>query len=533
MKKWYGLLIIILILSLLLFPACAAPSSPATKAAPSTPATATTAKPQYGGVLKIIARLSMSQLGAPAEGSTSYQCYASPAMQDLIRQDRNWHPLTTKSTLIESFDVAPDGKTMTLRLRQGVKFHDGTACNAEAVKYNMQNYAPNKVVPSQLKNITAYNVIDDYTLKLNFNEFDPYFLSILARGATGIMASPAALKVTSTPENIAKDHMVGTGAFKFVSWQRENYIKYEKWAGYWEQGKPYLDAIEFNQVIDPVTSLISFKKGEAQVIVGITPKEANDLKAAGYQIVISDTMPPIACLTPDGGNPNSPWANKKAREAMEYAIDKKAIADGFGVGYYTAVNQFAAPGDERNVAALAGRSYDPAKARQLMTEAGYPNGFKTRLIGQTSYDRDLMVAIQTYLNAVGINTELDIADANRFSTFYREGWENGIMMQPQIGMNLSGMRMYLGAIGNSTLTYKSSYRPAGWVDKVNQAIAIVDDSKRLVQEKELVKMLSDEAIAIPLYSSCFLVAQDKSVQGLDWGWCHNYVYEPQNAWLSK
>lgn len=263
MKKLYFMLILILFLSLLL-PACAAPSSTTTKPAASKPGalvTPTATKPQYGGLLKIIVRVTIGTLGSPSEGSTVYYpMSAAPAMQNLLLNDKDGNAITSNSTLAESYNISPDGKIITLHLRKGVKFQDGEPFNAEAVKYNLQNYAPNKVIPDLLKNVSSYDVIDEYTLRITLKVFDPSFLSSLAKGNTGIMASPAALKITSTPENMAKDHMIGTGAFKFTNWQRDVSAKYEKWTGYWEQGKPYLDGIEYNQVVDPVTSLVSLRK---------------------------------------------------------------------------------------------------------------------------------------------------------------------------------------------------------------------------------------------------------------------------------
>jgi len=535
MKKWFGLVVLILVLGLLL-PACgkASPTPSPTAPKPAAPTTPAAAKPQSGGLLKIIVRVTIGTLGSPSEGTAVYYpMSAAPAMQNLLLNDKDGNAITTGSTLAESFLMSPDGKTITLRLRKGVKFHDGTAFNAEAAKYNLQNFTTNNVVPDYMKNVSSYEVVDEYTLRMVLKTFEPTFMSSLAKGSVGIMASPTALKITSTTESMAKDHMVGTGPFKFVSWQRDVSARYEKWSGYWEQGKPYLDVIEFNQVVDPVTSLISFRKGEAQVLVGITPKEARELEAMGFQIAPSISLTPISCLTPDGANPESPFADKRVRQAVEYAIDKKAIATSLGQGYYNAVTQYATPQDARYVPGLQGRNYDPAKAKQLLAEAGYPNGFKTKLIAQTNWDRDFLQAIQTYLKQAGMDAELDMADVARYRTFYSNGWKNGLMVHPSAAMPLSGMRMYFGPIGNNSLTYLSAYRPPGWLDKVEAAMAQVDAGKRLEQERELVKIMYDEVMGIPISSSAFLAAQDKSVRDLDWGVGSNYIFKPQNGWLSK
>jgi peptide/nickel transport system substrate-binding protein len=541
MKKIFYFLTFVITIASLVLGGCSKEESPTSKppvtssaqaSAPSSSAAA--AKPQSGGDIKIIVRVTIGTLGSPNEGTAVYYpMSAAPAMQNLLLNDKDGNPITSQSTLAESFDISADGITVTLHLRKGVKFQDGTAFNAEAVKYNLENFAPGKVVPDYLKNVASYTIVDENTLRVVLKKFDPSFLSSLGKGNAGIIASPAALKIASTPEKAAKDHMVGTGAFKFVSWQRDVSVKYEKWNQYWEPGKPYLNSIEIDQVVDPVTSLVSFQKGDAQVLVGITPKEARSLESQGFQIFPSVSLIPISCLTPDGANPDSPFADKRVRQAVEYALDKKAIAQSMGQGYYQGVTQYAAPTDARYVQGLEPRNFDPAKAKQLLADAGYSNGFKTKLIAQDTWDRDFLQAIQNYLKQVGIDADLDVADVARYRSYYTNGWKNGLMVHPSAAMPLSGMYMYFGPIGNNSLTYLSAWRPPGWLDKVQAAMNQVDSTKRLVQERELVKIIYEESMGIPIATSAFLEAQDKKVHELDWGVGSNYIFKPQNGWLSK
>jgi peptide/nickel transport system substrate-binding protein len=539
MKKWIASAILLLVLSLVIT-ACGQSStpnsSPPQKSGTTAPTVSTpaAAQPQSGGTLKIIVRVTMGQLGSPAEGSaTYYPMTAGPAMENLFRLDRDWNAITTNWSLVESFDTSSDGKTITLHLRKGVKFQDGTPFNSEAAKYNLSNYAPSKVPPEFLKNVASYETPDENTLKITLKSFDAYFLTNVGRGNAGIMDSVTALKNPSSPSTLAKDHLVGTGPFKFVSWQGDTYAKYQKAESYWAKGMPYLDAIEFSQVVDPSTSMMSFKNGEAQVLVGITPREANELETAGFQIVISDTMPPVAVMTPDAGNADSPWANIKVRQAAEYAIDKKTLANGLGGKYYTPINQFSISQKYFSTPNPQNRTYDPAKARQLLAEAGYPNGFKTTLFVQISTSKDLAGALQDNLKAVGIDAQIDSVEATRWTSFYKDGWKNGLVLHPSMGVNLQGMKNYFGTIGSGSLTYPSALRPSGYTEKLDAALSQPDAAKRAVQEDELVKIMSDNAMTIPLYISTFLAAQSKNVHDLDWGVGGNYSFTPHKAWLSK
>ena len=446
MKKLLVTLVgICLVVSLLLM-ACGNPAASTTSPSQTTNAAATkpvatvdTSDPQqpqetdptssadtskYGGILKVIIRNPQSIIGTPSEGAGGApHRMVEWAYDFLLRYDENYN---YAPRMADSWEIAPDGKSITFHLHPGIKFHDGLPFNAEAVKANLEIYAPNGVRPPALKKITSYDIIDEYTIRLNLSDFDSSLLIELGDGA-GFMCSPAALAKETTPENMAKDHLVGTGPFILSSFEKNQRIVYTKNPDYYQEGKPYLDGAEVLMIQDPVTSIMSFKKGEAQVIFGITPPEATDLAASGFDVVTSD-IKPIVVLLPDGKNANSPWADMRVREALEYAIDKPALAASIGEGYYEAVTQFATTGSAFFNPEAVTREYNPQKARELLAEAGHPNGFKTKIYCGTSYDRDILVAIQTYLQEVGIQAELDLGDPAQVTDWQNNGWNNGIFV---------------------------------------------------------------------------------------------------------
>lgn len=107
-------------------------------------------------------------------------------------------------------------------------------------------------------------------------------------------------------------------------------------------------------------------------------------------------------LVPDSVNAESPWSNIKVRQAAEYAIDKDALTKALGFGFAQTAYQLATPTSAAYISGLSGRKYDMAKAKQILSEAGYPNGFKTRIIASTTDNRDIVVAMQSYLGKIGI-----------------------------------------------------------------------------------------------------------------------------------
>ena len=538
MKKGLVIFFAVIIVSSLIFSSCGtttpAPTTPAapmpapTTPAPTTPAGTQAATPQYGGTLVIVCDESIDALGYPAEAQPKGMLYyknALPVMETLLKADNQENVLPG---LAESWDISPDGKTITLHLRKNVKFHDGTDFNAEAVKYNLEawdvTYAP------YLTNVTSINVLDDYTVQLILKKFDSHLLLRFATGSVGMIASPAAMKKPTTPETMAQDHMVGTGPFKFVSWKRQDYVKFVKNPDYWQPGKPYLDAIEFRFVVDYMTRQLSFKAGEAHYTGALYPVDAHKLESEGYRIEPSE-LTFVWYFIPDGANPDSPFADLRVREAVEYAIDRVTIAQGIGEGYMAAAYQFAQPNAPYYDTGLKERVYNPDKARELLAAAGYPNGFDTKIITDVRVKMDLVTAVRTYLKEVGINCDLDVADVPRMMSLTRTGWQNAILWQGYpTGSTQIGLTGALASKG----TMVSMYRPEGWQDEWDAMIAEPDNNKRLALWKEKNKEEAEAVLAIPLIYDHRIYAAQPKVHDLGWAYGQNALWwDPANAWLSK
>jgi len=490
-------------------------------------------QPQYGGVFTWNHNGGIPKIGAPSDdlGFSVANRNSFPALETLLKTDENEN---IQPGLAESWNVSPDGKAITFRLRKGIKFQDGTNFNAEAVKYNLEAVAKANIRGSIIlvNKVSSYDVVDEYTLRMNLKEFDSTLLLRLAQSAAGLgmIASPTAMKKEATAETMAKLHCVGTGPFVFDSWKRDSFVRYKKWDGYWQKGKPYLDEIKIQSIADLTVSIMSFKSGEAQAVENIDPVDAKQLEKEGYEIY-QPSLYFLHSILPDGKNPNSPFAKKSVRLALDYAIDKRTMSKGVGMGYYEPLCQLAASKNAWYNPALPFREYDPKKAKQLLAEAGYPNGFKTKLISDVMARRDTLVAVQTYLKEVGIETELEILEFGAAFAKSRQGWE-GIYFPgfPHVG-TLVGIVERWGAPND----YISFYRPPGWQEKWNALLAQQDEKKLMLQLKELLKILYDEAAGIPYQGDAPLLARHRGkVHGFDLHANHMVsYYEPQNIWLSK
>jgi ABC-type transport system substrate-binding protein len=380
-------------------------------------------KPRYGGILKMLGYEPYS-LGYPATmtANTDGQ-QASVCLETLFRFDEKGELTPLLAT---SWKADPKAKTITVTLRKGVKFHDGSDFNAKVCKWNFDRFREGK--RPELTRVESVDVVDDYTVRLNLLEFDNVIPSHFAHDA-GRMISQAAFEKNG--QAWCEKNPVGTGAFQFVSWQKDIGIKFKRFDGYWG-GKPYLDGIEMARIPDPVADLMTFKTGGKHIIL-LEPKDAKDLEAEGKWNIVVPPEGQVAALAGNSRDPKSPFADIRVRQALWYAIDFKVVADAFGRGYFTALNQWARPGQWSYNPAVKGYPFNPKKAKQLLAAAGYPNGFKTTMyyFANMPYYTDEMTAVQRYLKDVGIDATLEPLQRPRFAEMASlgKGWEGIVRMQ--------------------------------------------------------------------------------------------------------
>jgi ABC-type transport system substrate-binding protein len=191
------------------------------------------------------------------------------ASESLVYNDQTG---TATPRLATAWQTSADGKTVTFTLRKGVKFHDGTDFNAQAVKYNF-DLVRSKAGTDLSKQVSSIDVVDDFTVKLNLPQPSNVLFNTLA--FTSIM-SPTTLQQNGA--DWARTHIVGTGAFTQADFKRDVWLKFAKYSNYWDTGKPYLDAIEYDIIADATTAQIAFKAGAGQFLLQPSPKVAADLK---------------------------------------------------------------------------------------------------------------------------------------------------------------------------------------------------------------------------------------------------------------
>jgi peptide/nickel transport system substrate-binding protein len=504
MKKAILTLTTILLLVGLVLGGCGEPETTTTTTTPSTTTPTTTPSPttsKYGGTLKVCTTASSPAFGYPPLIAFGAHFAASPAIEYLLDFDVNGVP---RPDLAKDFEIDVEGNTFTIHLREGVRFHDGTDCDAEAVKWNMEQFAIAEV--PLLTSVTSIDVVDKWTVRLNLSSFSNSLLYDLVL-AGGMVISPTAAEENGIEWTYT--HPVGTGPFKFESFQRDVSLKYVRNDDYWDEGKPYLDALEWVYISDPTAQELALRAGEVDSLVGIQLMSHDSLVEEGF--IIKKAPFGVWGLYPDSKNPDSPFAIKEVREAVEYAIDKQAIADALGYGVNEAAYQEADPGRNSYVPDLPPRLYDVAKARELLEQADYANGFETTITATIGTDEDLLVSLQTDLAAVGIVADIDLVDTGKFFDYYYNGWNNRLLYW----FTPSEPRSF-DAFNNSfapTGIYNASViKTAEIGELLTHGQKETDPAKLAADVQGVVRILYEEALTIPVWLIYAVGAENPKVR---------------------
>ncbi|MEK5186425.1 ABC transporter substrate-binding protein [Solibacillus sp. FSL R5-0691] len=282
---------------------------------------------------------------------------------------------TINPGLAKEWEVSEDGLTYTFQLQEGVKFHDGTDFNAEAVIKNVNRwkggkeedfYYFNSMFKAEgediIKDVTAEG---DYTVVFTLSRPQAPFLKNLAMSPFGI-GSPTAFEAAGDKFG---DNPVGTGPFKFTEWKRNDSITIEKFEDYWQEGLPKLDKVIFRSIPDNSARLNELMAGNIDLADGINPSDGKTVEGDSTLQLIERPSMNIGYLGLT--NTRAPFDNKLVRQAVNYAIDKQAIVDAFFEGRAEVAANPMPPSISGYNDAISPYPYDPEKAKSLLAEAGY------------------------------------------------------------------------------------------------------------------------------------------------------------------
>jgi peptide/nickel transport system substrate-binding protein len=483
---------------------------------------------RYGGVLTLAIDGEPVGLGwMPNIRRPSELIVASTALESLGRYDEEG---IQQAWLAESWEADPNVKTLTIHLKKGIKFHDDTDFNAEAVKWNIEQFRVTKKPVLNENDTESVEVIDDQTVKLTMKEWN---LDIIDRVLSLRITSPAVFEKNG--QDWANSNPVGTGPFKLKEYQKGIQIEFEKFDGYWQEGKPYLDGVVWKIMPEAMTAEASVKNGDINGIFDAPFEVAKNLSKE-FDVLEMETGLGAAGsgLMLNSADPKSPFANKKVREALSYAIDVESLIDTLTFGYAIKTDQFVVPTAYSYNPNLSKKSYDPGKAKKLLAEAGYPDGFKTTMDFSNSPESQLLyTAVQGYLKEVGIDLELSPNDNAKNQELVLSKW-NGII---NWGFK-SQSNFYSGANSNfgvpGQLYAKGVTHPQDVLDKLSEVQKAQDFETQKQLYLELQQLIFEEhALAIPFYINTMPLVVDKNVQDSGFNKTEATFWEPEAAWLKK
>lgn len=308
----------------------------------------------------------------------------------LTRLDR--HPETgawaVSPSLAESWDI-PEPTTVVFKLRPNVKFHDGTDFNSEAVKWNLERMMthPKSTAKNHTSSIAEVETPDPLTVRLKLKAPSPSLFVNLTADAENVSAMVSPTWAKQAGDQGMATSAVGTGPFRLVDFQASNQATYQKFNGYWKQGAdgqplPYLDEVIFKYNQDWNAALVQLRSGELDLMWGVAGKDVPTIQSnpdlAYLPAPWAATMYQIAFNAQDG-KLFAGEKMKKVRHAINYALDREAIARALGAGIGEANYQHLVPGQIGFSDNTMKYEYNLEKAKQLMAEAGYADGLDVTL----------------------------------------------------------------------------------------------------------------------------------------------------------
>ena len=474
-----------------------------------------------GGVMNILVRQLPSEMGniktTFAAGTSGY---IFPVVETLVGVDPEKGFVPSK--LATEWKVADDGLSIAFTLREGVKFHDGTDFNAEAVKWNLDQ----SLAKGALDTVESVSVDGEYAVTLHLKQPDSTLFKALS-WYDGIMISPASVE-GQTAEFVA-GNIVGTGPFTMENFEKDAKVEYVAFDEYWDEGKPYLDGITYVVAPDQNTAKTAFLSGQAHVWDYMDSRNAPELRDAGYTINITAGLGRI--MYPDSLNEDSPYAKLEVRQAIEHAIDKHAIVDAFGYGTWSVMD---GPCADIHIGcdAVSELAYDPAKARELLAQAGYPDGFETTVYAVGSIEDEMMTAIQAFLADAGITATMLKPDPATGAALHADGWKNGMYLQ---GLTTDGPSFAAALsvdgpvpVGKAPVTAV----PERYKELLAQVMAATDAESERRLSAELAQFIQDEMIYIPMFVTSRNAALAKGVHS-DLEAYSVHFWNPAESWIEQ
>jgi peptide/nickel transport system substrate-binding protein len=420
------------------------------------------------------------------------------AIHDALVKSMPGNPLTP--SLAESWTVSPDSLVYEFVLRRGARFHNGDPVTAEDVKFSMDRYRGAGAGPFKAR-IAGIDVVDPQRVRFRFKHPWPDFLTFYGTPATGAGWIVPKKYVEKVGDDGFKRAPVGAGPYKFVSFNPGVELVLEANEQYWRK-TPSIKRLVFKAVPEEVTRLAMLKRGEADIAYSIRGPLAEELRRTPG-LTLQPNYPPgtFWLVFPEQWTaPKSPWADKRVRLAASLAIDRGAINEAETLGFSKITGSIIPQTFEFFWAAPA-PGFDPARARRLLTEAGYPNGFDAGDYYCDASYANLGEPVVNYLKAVGIRAQLRPLERAAFIANNRDKKLKNIIQTASGAAGNAATRLDAFVAAGGTFTYGTYPDIEGLLQ---EQAGEVDPKKREAILHRIQQMLHERTVFAPIWELAFL-----------------------------
>jgi peptide/nickel transport system substrate-binding protein len=356
------------------------------------------------------------------------------------------------TSLAQAWSVSRDGLVYEFVLRKGVVFHNGDPLTADDVKFSFERYrgASARLLKER---VAAVEVVDPSRVRFRLRKPWLDFMTFFATPATGAAWIVPRKYVEKVGEEGFKKAPVGAGPYKFVSFKPGVELVLEAFEGYWRKA-PAVKTLVFRVIPDEATRLAALKRGEVDIAYSITGPLAEELKQTPtLKLVATHFTFTTWVLFTDQWDATSPWHDRRVRLAANLAIDRQAINQAAYLGLARPALSFV-PSGMNYFWAPPAYPYDPARARQLLAEAGYPAGFDGgELAGEMIYGSAIGEPVANFLRAVGIRTRLRLLERAAYYAQYGDKKLRGLLHTGSGAPGNAATRINVYAVTGGTYTY--------------------------------------------------------------------------------
>jgi len=420
------------------------------------------------------------------------------------------------ASLAESWRESPDGRMYEFKLRSGLKFHNGDPVTADDVKFSYERYRGTAFREFQAR-VQQVDVVDPLTVRFRLKEPWPDFMTNYGTTASAAGIVVPKKYVTQVGDEGFRKHPIGAGPYRFVSHTPGVDVVLEAYPGYWRHA-PYVKRLVMKSVPEGTTRAAMLRSGEADIAYALDGPDAESVKRDPRLQIVPSRHASINWLEfAEQWDPKSPWSDKRLRLAVNYALDRKAINEAACLGFCPPAGVIV-PRVMDFALQVEPPPYDPARARQLLAEAGYPNGLDAGELVPIPPFFTTGEAVVNYLNAVGIRVKMRTLERVAFYAAWREKKLRGVFITGAGNSGNAASRV------QEFMYSKGSYAYGGYPDIDDlflQQARERDVKRREVLLHRIQQLTIDRAMFAPIMDFRALMGVGPRVTEHTITWIHN------------